>query len=76
MPLPPDPFGRTPVAGPLPWVPACMGGWCTHRDRCAQHVQPSTVHRQGQVAERLCRRGDEQPLALRVMPDDAQAVLT
>lgn len=38
-------------------LPACMGGWCSHRDHCARHVTP---HRSN-VVERLCERGNEAP---------------
>lgn len=38
-------------------LPACLGGWCTKRDRCARHTQAD----RSEVAERLCKRGHEQP---------------
>jgi hypothetical protein len=41
-------------------LPACMGGWCTQRDRCALHVtQPRTW-----VSERLCARGYDRPVRM------------
>lgn len=42
-------------------LPACMGGWCTVRDRCAQHL---TMSRRV-VVERMCERGNEQPVPVR-----------
>lgn len=40
--------------------PACMGGWCIKRDACALHLtQPRE-----QVVERLCQRGQENPVAV------------
>ena len=36
-------------------TPACMGGWCTVRDRCERHVTDDREI----VAERLCERGEE-----------------
>lgn len=34
--------------------PACMGGWCRLRDRCARHLQAD----RREPAERLCPAGD------------------
>lgn len=42
-------------------LPACMGGWCTVRDRCAQHL---TMARRV-VVERMCERGHEAPVPVR-----------
>lgn len=39
-------------------TPACMGGWCRHRDECALHLQED----RRQVAERLCALGLEVPV--------------
>lgn len=36
---------------------ACMGGWCTKRDRCAHHLTDD----RSVVAERLCEPGQEAP---------------
>lgn len=38
-------------------LPACMGGFCSHREHCGRHVTP---HRE-RVVERLCERGSETP---------------
>ena len=35
-------------------LPACMGGWCKVRDRCAQHLLAD----RSTVAERLCPKGE------------------
>lgn len=40
-----------------PVKPACMGGWCTQRDRCAEHLRDD----RRAVAERLCPTGLEMP---------------
>lgn len=45
---------------------SCMGGWCPVRDRCELHLQP-TAH----VSERLCRKGLEQPEAMRAITVEA-----
>ena len=34
------------------WRPACMGGWCSRRDRCRHYVEPRRV-----IVERMCERG-------------------
>ena len=39
-------------------VPACMGGWCRHRNGCALHLRED---RQAPV-ERMCARGQEWPV--------------
>jgi hypothetical protein len=41
-------------------VPACMGGWCSLRGQCALHL----THPRTEVVERLCQRGQEQPIAV------------
>ncbi len=41
-------------------VPACMGGWCRHRDGCAHHLREDRAN----VVERLCPKGAETPVAL------------
>lgn len=51
---------NVPVIYP-PALPACMGGWCPVRDRCAQHL---TMSRRV-VVERLCERGNERPRGVR-----------
>ena len=39
-------------------TPACMGGWCSARNRCSLHLQDDRTD----VAERLCKRGEETPI--------------
>ena len=39
----------------------CMGGWCSQRNACAHHVDPS---QRKDPAERLCPPGDEQPVPM------------
>ena len=36
-------------------IPACLGGWCSFRDRCERHTTDDREH----VAERLCAKGEE-----------------
>lgn len=45
-------------------TPACMGGWCSFRDRCERH----TTDDRAVVAERLCERGEERVEFLGVIP--------
>lgn len=47
---------------PVIRVPACMGGWCTVRDRCAMHCCAD----RSEVAERLCMPGtrNERPITI------------
>jgi hypothetical protein len=40
-------------------VPACMGGWCRHRNGCALHLRDDRRH----PVERLCSRGEERPVS-------------
>lgn len=50
-------------------LPACMGGFCHHRDHCGRHL---TEHRH-HVVERLCARGQEAPEPVRIAePDHAE----
>ena len=57
--------------------PQCMGGWCVMRGRCAHYHAKAN----GQPpVERLCDKGDEQPLAMkqpiapaRVLPSTKEA---
>lgn len=44
-------------------LPACMGGFCQHRDCCAQHL----TERRASVVERLCQRGQESPTPVNVL---------
>jgi hypothetical protein len=43
-------------------VPACMGGWCRYREACALHLREDRSH----VAERLCPKGAETPVPVKV----------
>lgn len=38
----------------LQFLPACMGGWCTLRERCHHYVLPASSV---DPADRLCQRG-------------------
>lgn len=42
-------------------VPACMGGWCRHREGCALHLKAD----RREVSERLCPKGAETPVPVR-----------
>lgn len=46
-----------------PGLPACMGGWCRHRDHCHRHL----TERRAIVVERLCTRGMETPEPVSVL---------
>lgn len=48
-------------------VVACMGGWCVHRTHCAHHYSDSKV-----IAERLCPKGDPQPVEFMHIVRDSQ----
>lgn len=41
-------------------LPACMGGFCSHRSHCAQYHAENRQH----VVERLCERGQEHPMPI------------
>lgn len=51
-------------------LPACMGGWCAARNRCAHHLATDRRH----VAERLCDRGQEQPAPVLTRSDASTRV--
>lgn len=38
-------------------IPACMGGFCTQRDRCVNHIAPNAMREN--PAERICPKGLE-----------------
>lgn len=38
---------------------ACMGGFCTLRDKCRHHIDPTSRR---EPAERLCAKGAEQTM--------------
>lgn len=44
-------------------LPACMGGFCNHRDHCDQHL----TNRRAHVVERLCERGKEMPRPVQIV---------
>jgi len=42
-------------------LPACMGGWCLERNRCAQYLTAPRGTEPEHVSERLCLPGQESP---------------
>lgn len=50
-------------------TPACMGGWCQHREHCAAYHQADRA----EVMERQCVKGQEAPVAMRVIPIEEAA---
>ena len=50
-------------------LPACMGGFCSHRDHCGQHV----TDRRDFVVERLCMAGQEAPFPVNLTAEEIAA---